>query len=99
VVAIFLAQESRGLLVGERASHALTEAFTRIVEADEAVDEVETTRTMHLGPDHVLLNAEVRFKPGRNDLPAVIGRIKERLAQSDPLLSDVTIEPAPETAD
>jgi len=93
VVALFLAQESRGLLVGERASRSLTATFDRIVDGDAAVERIELIRTMHLGPDHVLVNAEVRFKPDQSDLAGIISRLERRLAEADPLLSDVTIEP------
>ncbi len=94
LVALFLASESRGLLVGERASRSLTDMVRKVIESDEAVTKVVSVRTMHLGPRHVLLTARVRFSPGRSDIPAVVTRLKERLSDADPLLDDITIEPA-----
>ncbi len=93
-VAVFLAAESRALLIGESATGPLVEHARQTIEADEAVAGIEQLRTMHLGPDHVVMTASVRFQPGRTDIPAVIARLKQRLAEAEPLLDDVTIEPA-----
>jgi cation diffusion facilitator family transporter len=94
LVALFLAYESRGLLVGERARRDVVDEIERVIKSDEAVAALVRTRSMHLGPSQVLLNAEVRFKS--NDVvevAAAIGRLKRRLRETDARLSDVTIEP------
>ena len=94
VVAFFLAIESRGLLVGERASDDLIETLERVAQSDEAVKRVERTRTMHLGPRDVLITAQVMFADmPSHELATAIARIKRRLADTDPRLADVTIEP------
>ena len=93
-VAVFLAAESRALLIGELATGPLVEHARDTMLSDEAVTAVEELRTMHLGPDHVVMTARVRFQPGRTDIPQVIARLKARLAEAEPLLDDVTIEPA-----
>jgi len=94
-VAIFLAAESRALLIGESASGPLVDRARSIIEDDAEVKSVESLRTMHLGPDHVVLTAQVRFAPGATGIPAAINRVKQHLAAADPLLDDVTIEPVP----
>jgi cation diffusion facilitator family transporter len=94
IVAVFLAAESRALLIGESASGPLVERARGVIMDDESVTAVESLRTMHLGPDHIVLTARVRFTPDRRDIPASIERLKELLADADPLLDDVTIEPA-----
>jgi divalent metal cation (Fe/Co/Zn/Cd) transporter len=94
VVAVFLAYESRGLLIGERARSDVVAKLRRIVEEDEAVAAVVKTRSMHLGPNQVLINAQVRFKTNQVDQVAkAIGRVKVRLREADERLDDVTIEP------
>lgn len=95
VVAVFLAGESRALLIGESASQPVADLARRTIESDVSVENVESMRTMHLGPDHVLLTARVRFATSATDIPAAIARIKSRLAESAPVLDDITIEPAP----
>jgi hypothetical protein len=42
----------------------------------------------------VVMTVRVRFAPSRHDIPAVIALLKKRLVEEDPLLGDVTIEPA-----
>ena len=49
VVAIFLAYESRGLLVGERAEDDVVNRIRRVIAFDDGVKEVVGVRTMHLG--------------------------------------------------
>lgn len=94
VVAFFLAIESRGLLVGERASDELIETLERVAGSEAGVMRVERTRTMHLGPHDVLITAQIRFaEMPTEQLAAAIARIKRRLAETDPRLADVTIEP------
>ena len=67
VAALWLAYESRSLLVGEAADPELVADIREIVLADPAVTGLGAVLTMHLGPDDVLLNIEVQFTPG---LPA-----------------------------
>lgn len=94
VVALFLASESRGLLVGERATRSVVDRARGVIEQDAAVAAVESLRTMHLGPSHIILTARVRFAPDMPDIPASVDRLKRQLVDADPILDDVTIEPA-----
>lgn len=93
-VAIFLAAESRALMIGESASGPLVERARRVISDDPSVFGIESLRTMHLGPDHVVMTARVRFATARDEVPTAVDRLKARLAEADPLLDDVTIEPA-----
>lgn len=63
-VAVFLANESRGLLVGEAADRAIVDDIRELVSADDRVAAVGKLLTMHLGPDEVLLNVDLEFRPG-----------------------------------
>jgi cation diffusion facilitator family transporter len=100
VVALFLAYESRGLLVGERARRDVVAEMRRVIEADEAVAGVVRTRSMHLGPAEVLVNAEVRFKSQSvREVTAAIRRLKHSLREADERMTDVTIEPVAAEAD
>ena len=67
VAALWLAYESRSLLVGEAADPEMIADIRRIVLEDPSVTGLGVVLTMHLGPDDVLLNIEVKFTPG---LPA-----------------------------
>ena len=59
LVAIVLAVETKSLLIGESAA---AEVETQIVAALEAVDEVDRVihlRTLHLGPEELLVAAKI----------------------------------------
>ena len=94
VVALFLAAESRGLLVGERADDQTVNRIRRVVAFDDGVKEVVGVRTMHLGPNEILVNATVTFAgSSAADVDAAIARVKKDLVATDPRLTYVTIEP------
>jgi cation diffusion facilitator family transporter len=93
-VAVFLAAEARGLLVGERADPELIGRLREVTEADEEVDAVEDIRSMHMGPDHVVVTLRVRFiDPESDHVARTIERIEGRLRAEDERLSDVTMQP------
>jgi len=99
VVAVVLAYESRGLLIGERAEPELVDEIRRLVEADPGVAGVEEVRTMHVGPRTVLVTLRAVFRgPAAADVDAAIGRVRVSLDALDPGLLDVTIEPVPPRA-
>jgi len=94
VVALFLAAESRGLLVGERADDETVNRIRRVVAFDDGVKEVVGVRTMHLGPNDILVNATVKFaSSSAAEVDATIARVKKDLVATDARLSYVTIEP------
>lgn len=93
-VAIFLVYESRGLLIGERADPGTVRDIRRIVQEDRAVEEVYDVLTMHLGPQRVLLNVDVKY---RADLTAsdgadAIRRIEDNIRQAHPEIDRIFIE-------
>ena len=93
-VALFLASESRGLLIGERADVELIERLRRIAERDEEVASVEDIRSMHLGPEHVVITLRVRFASPEGDrLAQVVADLEQRLRAEDPRLADITMQP------
>ncbi|MDX1622756.1 MAG: cation diffusion facilitator family transporter [Gemmatimonadota bacterium] len=60
-VSLWLAWETRGLLVGEAARTPLLEGVRRIVATHEAVERVGKLLTMHMGPEKVLVVLSVDF--------------------------------------
>jgi cation diffusion facilitator family transporter len=92
--ALWLAHESRSLLVGEAADPELVAAIREIVLADPAVTGLGAVLTMHLGPEEVLLNIEVQFKPGLpvEEVHAAIHRVEASIAEPFPEVSRVFVE-------
>lgn len=94
VVAVVLAYESRGLLIGERADPDLVEQIRELARLDPGVVSVEDVRTMHVGPRTVLVTLRASFRgPASVDVEAAVARLHERLSGIDHGLLDVTIEP------
>lgn len=61
VIAIVLAIEMKGLLIGEAASDADLAAIDAAISGSSHVRSVIHLRTMHLGPDRLLVAAKVEF--------------------------------------
>ncbi len=93
-VAAVLAWEARGLLVGESADPVLVRRVGEIAREDEAVESVVRTLTMHVGPDQVILDLDLRF---HRDLDAAavaraIDRIEKRIRDEHPEVAYVFVE-------
>ena len=61
---VWLAIETKGLLLGEAANQHVVEAIEEILNADPAVARVNEVPTMHIGPEFVLATISLRFKDG-----------------------------------
>jgi cation diffusion facilitator family transporter len=61
VIAMLLAVEMKGLLMGEAALPEQQELIERALQDDPRVRSVVHLRTMHLGPDEILLTAKIDF--------------------------------------
>jgi cation diffusion facilitator family transporter len=65
-VAVFLAVETKALLVGEGASAEDLKKLNEILAKMESIKQVRNIRTMHMGPTDVLLAMELAFDPSVN---------------------------------
>jgi cation diffusion facilitator family transporter len=94
VVAVVLAGESKGLLVGEGADSRTVEAIHAIAEADPAVAQLERAQTMHFGPREVLLAADVRFRRGITapEITAAVDRLDRAIRAGLPQIRHIFIE-------
>ena len=71
-VAIVLAIETKSLLLGEAASPTDEAAIKAALEADDSVERVIHMRTLHLGPDELLVAAKIAVR--RDDTAAEVAR-------------------------
>ena len=94
LTALFLAYESRGLLVGESLDPDVIESIRQIAGADPDVEEVRHPLTMHLAPDEVLLNVGIKFRRGQtmDELDQTILRLKEKIQSKHPDVKRIFIE-------
>jgi cation diffusion facilitator family transporter len=61
-VAVLLAYETKGLLIGEGADRETLEEIRRLVRSDSSVEDVSRILTMHFGPETILLALDLRFR-------------------------------------
>ncbi|MDO8362541.1 MAG: cation transporter, partial [Actinomycetota bacterium] len=61
VIAIILAIEMKGLLIGESASDEHLDSITGAINGSDKVRSIIHLRTMHLGPDQLLVAAKVEY--------------------------------------
>lgn len=94
LVAIFLAYESKGLLIGEGVDAQTLESIRAIASADESVVEVRNALTMHFGPSDVLLAVDIRFQKQltSTDIAAAIDRLEKKIRDQHPEVKRIFIE-------
>ncbi len=76
VTAMVLAIETKGLLIGEAAASELVGDIKAIVEATPVVDMLNEIRSLHRGPNDVLLALSIDFE---DNLPA--GKVEDAIYQ------------------
>jgi cation diffusion facilitator family transporter len=62
--AILLAQETKGLLIGEGASPEIVEEIRQVLGGQSAIERVNEVLSVHLGPNDILVNVSVEFRDG-----------------------------------
>lgn len=95
VVAIILAIEMHGLLIGESGSGAEVAAITAALVAVPDFDRVIHLRTRYLGPDEMLVAAKVATPVGGTTerLAAQINEAERRIREAVPAATLIYIEP------
>lgn len=93
-VAVILARESHGLLVGESASRDVREHIHALATADRAVQFVRRAYTMHFGPDTVLLTMDVQFQEGLDsiEIEQAVDRIERQVRNAHPEIKYIYLE-------
>jgi cation diffusion facilitator family transporter len=93
-VAIFLVRQSKGLLLGESADPAIVKDVHDLARAVPAVAEVRCPLTMHFGPDEVLLNLEIQFRPGLppGEITQALNRLEHEIREKHPEFKRIFIE-------
>jgi cation diffusion facilitator family transporter len=76
--AVWLAYETKSLLIGESANRDVVKGIRTIVRSNPVIDDVNEVLTMHMGPDFILANLSVNFK---NSISA--GEVESTVATLD----------------
>lgn len=92
--ALWLAFETKGLLIGESANREVVAEIRRLAERYPEVEKVNEVLTMHMGPEYILANISVNIAC---DVPrarahAIMDELDERIKKADPRVKRVFIE-------
>jgi cation diffusion facilitator family transporter len=102
IIAVFLAMETKSLLLGESATDADVRAIERALDTEPGVRRIVHLRTMHLGPEELLVAAKIVVD--HDDTAAAvadaINSAEERIRAAVPAARVIYLEPdlEPDTA-
>lgn len=93
-VAILLASESKGLLIGEGATAETVASIRKITSSDPAVDKVVKVLTLHFGPQEILLNLEIKFVQdlATEELAIAVERLESSISSQHSEIQNIFIE-------
>ena len=95
LIAILLAVEMKGLLIGEAASTQDVTRITSTLEGAPSVRRLIHLKTQHLGPDELLVGAKLEFAPDLSveELSEAIDGAEKALRDAVPIARVVYLEP------
>ena len=95
MTALFLARESKNLLVGESALPQVQSAIERAASADRAIRTVNGVVTSQMGAHQVIaaISAEFEDHLSTPEIEACIARVEERVRESNPDVVAVFVKP------
>lgn len=93
-VAVFLAYESKGLLVGEGTDAQTLENIRQLAEQDPHVKKVMNPLTMYFGPNTVLLTVDIAFHDNLSaaEIEGTVDRLHKNIRQQYPEIKHIYIE-------
>lgn len=94
VIAVVLIVETKSLLIGESASHAAVERIRAALHGP-GVDRIIHLRTMHLGPDELLVAAKVAMGATTElgQVAQAIDAAEQRIRRAEPTARVIYLEP------
>jgi cation diffusion facilitator family transporter len=95
LVAFLLAREMLGLLLGEAAAAPVRRRIAEVTAGFDEVDRVVDLRTMHVGPQQLLVALDVLFRDGMetDELEEAVDRIEASIREEVPDARAIFIEP------
>ena len=91
---MWLAYETKSLLIGESASQSTVRGVREILKAETTIQHVNEVLTMHMGPDFILVNISVDFSDDRtaDEVESVVADIDRKIKQAYPAIKRIFIE-------
>ncbi|MDX8532050.1 cation diffusion facilitator family transporter [Mesorhizobium sp. VK25A] len=93
--AVFLARESKGLLMGEPASPEVQRQVLAIAEEDPAVQRANGILSVHIGPEEIVAGLSIEFEDHLTapEIEACVERLEARLQKEMPQISKLFVKP------
>jgi divalent metal cation (Fe/Co/Zn/Cd) transporter len=94
-IAIILAVETKSLLLGEAAAALDLAKIERAITGGNEVERIIHMKTLHLGPDELLVAAKIAVRPQATaeDLARGIDAVEERIRAAVPIARAIYLEP------
>lgn len=92
--AVWLAHETKGLLIGEGANKDIVEGIHRIASEQESIEKINEVLTLHMGPEFILVNMSISFKSHLpvGNIEKAIELITKDIKKEFPIAKKVFIE-------
>ncbi len=92
--AIWLAYETKSLLIGESANASVVRGIRNILQGYRQIQHINEVLTMHMGPDFVLANISVDFRDNEtaSGVESVIAEIDNTIKTQYPQIKRIFIE-------
>jgi cation diffusion facilitator family transporter len=92
--AIWLAYETKGLLIGERANVHVVDGIQKLAISIDQIDHINEVLTMHMGPDFILVNISVDFVDpiSGDEIEKVVACLDQKIKTEYPNVKRIFIE-------
>jgi cation diffusion facilitator family transporter len=92
--AVWLAYETKGLLIGESANEMVIEGIREIILKYEGIVNLNEMLTMHMGPDFILVNVSIDFQDDipASDLEDMIAGMDTQIKERFPTVKRIFVE-------
>lgn len=96
VTALWLAWETKGLLIGESANSEVVADIERIAAELDGIREVREVRSMHMGPHYIIVSlAAVLTRGGNTDGGRTMALLEERIRAAHPRVKQLFVKAEP----
>lgn len=94
-VAVTLAIETKSLLLGESAGPQVVRSIEQALAGTEGVERVIHMKTMHMGPEEILVAAKIAVQPTERaaDVAEIIDRAEVAIRAAEPMVTSLYLEP------
>jgi cation diffusion facilitator family transporter len=94
-IGLVVNRETQSLLVGEGAAVEIVAAIRDAIAGTEGIDGVRELRTIHIGPDDLIVAAGVWVDAGQSatEISNSIDEVERRVREVTPFRTEVTVEP------